>query len=164
MISTVIPSSHPSSLTSQSNQSLKIARKRTNHHLNNPKRIPSNRNRNKSFHHDDLTDEIDLMDEDDIHHHHHHDEQQLQQQQLNDSMDTTQSSTENIEEIVRDTVDKLVAITLLNNAPFIVNMITGTPGTSANTNTETRLSTNPTNTNVSLLFFLQFEISNHLFF
>jgi hypothetical protein len=142
---------------------LKIARKRTNHHLNNTKRIPSNRNRNKSFHHDDLTDEIDLMDEDDIHHH-HHDEQQLQQQQLNNSMDTTESSTENIEEIVRDTVDKLVAITLLNNAPFIVNMITGTPGTSANTNTETRLLTNPTNTNVSLLFFLQFEISNHLFF
>jgi len=45
---------------------------------------------------------------------------------------------ENIDEIVRDTVDKLVAITLLNNAPFIVNMITGT-----NTNTETK-STPPT--------------------
>ena len=137
MISSVLPSSHPGSLTSQSNQSFKTARKRSNHHLNNPKRLSSNRHRSKSFNNDDLTDDMDLIDEDD----HHHNEQQ----QLNQSVDNTQSSSENIEEIVRDTVDKLVAITLLNNAPFIVNMITG-----ASTNNESKPLTNVANTNVSI--------------
>ena len=42
--------------------------------------------------------------------------------------ESLESSAENIEEIVRDTVDKLVAITLVNNAPFIVNMLTALPG------------------------------------
>jgi hypothetical protein len=140
MTSTVLPSSHPSSLTSQSNQSFKTSRKRINHHLNNnTKRMSSNRNnRNKS---DDLTDDMDSIDED-----HNHNEQQ----QLNNSIDNIQSSsTENIEEIVRDTVDKLVAITLLNNAPFIVNMLTAIPGNGNNTNTETKSLTNIANTNGS---------------
>jgi hypothetical protein len=141
MISSVLPSSHPGSLTSQSNHSFKTARKRANHHLTNTKRIPSNRHRSKSFntHNDDLTDDMDLLNEDDINN--NHDEQQ------NQSIDDVQSSPENIEEIVRDTVDRLVAITLLNNAPFIVNMITGTPGNGANTNTESK---SLANTNVSL--------------
>jgi hypothetical protein len=141
MISSVLPSSHPGSLTSQSNQSFKTARKRSNHHLNNPKRLPLNRHRSKSFNNDDLTDDMDLIDEDDNHN---------EQQQLNQRVDNTQSSSENIEEIVRDTVDKLVAITLLNNAPFIVNMITGTPGTGANINNESKPLTNVANTNVSI--------------
>jgi hypothetical protein len=143
MISSVLPSSHPGSLTSQSNHSFKTARKRSNHHLNNPKRLISNRHRNKSFNNDDLTDDIDLIDEDDNHHEH-------QQHHLNQSADNFQSSSENIEEIVRDTVDKLVAITLLNNAPFIVNMITGTPGSGTSTNIESKPLTNVANTNVSI--------------
>jgi hypothetical protein len=151
IISTVLPSSHSSSLTSQSNQSFKTTRKRINHHhLNNTKRMTSNRNRNKSFNHEDLTDEIDLIDEDELYQNHH----EQQQQQSNEVINTSQSSStvENIEEIVRDTVDKLVAITLLNNAPFIVNMITGTPGNTTNTNIETKPLINPSNTNVKDYF------------
>jgi hypothetical protein len=148
IISTVLPSSHPSSLTSQSNQSFKTTRKRINHHhLNNTKRMTSNRNRNKSFNNEELTDEIDLIDEDELYQNHH----EQQQQQSNEVINTSQSSStvENIEEIVRDTVDKLVAITLLNNAPFIVNMITGTPGNTTNTNIETKPLINPSNTNTT---------------
>lgn len=146
MISPVLPSSHPGSLTSQSNHSFKTARKRANQNFNHAKRIPSNRHRSKSFntHNDDLTDDLDLLNEDDMNNNHHHD-----QQQSNESINDIQSSSENIEDIVRDTVDKLVAITLLNNAPFIVNMITGTPGNGANTNTEPKLSTTTANINVS---------------
>ncbi|CAF3289336.1 unnamed protein product [Rotaria sp. Silwood2] len=152
IISSVLPSSHPSSLTSQSNHSFKIARKRTNHHLNNTKRIPSNRHRSKSFNNnDDFTDDIDFMDDDDINNNHHEQQQLEQRQQLNESMDDDiiQSSTENIEDIVRETVDKLVAITLLNNAPFIVNMITGTPGNTTNMNNESKPLTNIVNTNTT---------------
>ncbi|CAF3760547.1 unnamed protein product [Adineta steineri] len=158
MISSVLPSSHPGSLTSQSNHSFKTARKRVNHHLNNTKRTPTNRHRSKSFNinNDDLTDDLDLLNEDDIdnnnnnhHHHHHHHHYDEQQQQLNESINDMDSSSENIEEIVRDTVDKLVAITLLNNAPFIVNMITGTPGNGANTNTDSKSLTTTANTNAT---------------
>ncbi|CAF4790790.1 unnamed protein product, partial [Rotaria sp. Silwood1] len=148
IISSVLPSSHPSSLTSQSNHSFKIARKRTNHHLNNnnnTKRIPLNRHRNKSFNNnnDNFTDDMDFMDNNE------------QQQQLNESIEDDNnnqqsSSSENVEEIVRDTVDKLVAITLLNNAPFIVNMITGTSGNNTtNINNESKPLTNIVNTNTT---------------
>ncbi|CAF0833067.1 unnamed protein product [Adineta ricciae] len=123
-VSTVLPSSHPSSLTSQSNRSFKAARKRVNQHFTNPKRTTSNQNRNDmNNHHDE-----------------HH-------QSPNESLEQTESSTENIEEIVRETVDRLVAITLLHNAPFIVNMITGTPGNGVNTTTESKAVTNTVNTN-----------------
>lgn len=107
IISTMLPSSNSNSLTSQTNQSLKITRKRPN----NIKR--NHHQRSRSF-----------SDEDD------------HQQQMD------ASSEENIEEIVRDTVDKLVAITLLNTAPFIVNMITGT-----NTNSDGKSPTTTTTAN-----------------
>ncbi|CAM4746966.1 unnamed protein product [Rotaria magnacalcarata] len=148
VISSVLPSSHPNSLTSQSNHSFKLARKRPNHNLANTKRIPSNRNRNKSFNtNDDFADDIDFMDDDDDINNNHN-----EQQQTNESMDDAAPSTsESIEDIVRDTVDKLVAITLLNNAPFIVNMITGTPGnnTTSITNTESKPLANIVNTNTT---------------
>ncbi|CAF1604533.1 unnamed protein product [Rotaria sp. Silwood1] len=149
IISSVLPSSHPSSLTSQSNHSFKIARKRTNHHLNNnnnTKRIPLNRHRNKSFNNnnDNFTDDMDFMD---------NNEQQLNESIEDDNNNNQQSSSsslENVEEIVRDTVDKLVAITLLNNAPFIVNMITGTSGNNTtNINNESKPLTNIVNTNTT---------------
>ncbi|CAF3360538.1 unnamed protein product [Rotaria socialis] len=152
VISSVLPSSHPNSLTSQSNHSFKLARKRPNHNLTNTKRTPSNRNRSKSFNtNDDFADDIDFMDGDDdddedINNNH------SEQQQTNESMDdATPSTSETIEDIVRDTVDKLVAITLLNNAPFIVNMITGTPGnnTASSTNTESKPLANIVNTNTT---------------
>ena len=148
MIPNVLPSTHPSSLTSQSHQSFKTSRKRINHHLNNTKRMASNRNRSKSFNNEDLTDDMDLIDEDELYPNHH------EQQQNNDTINTSQSSStvENVEEIVRDTVDRLVAITLLNNAPFIVNMVTGTPGNTANANNETKPLINAPNTNVKDYF------------
>ncbi len=116
MIPTVLPSTHPSSLTLQSHQSFKTSRKRINHHLNNNnKRMTSNRNRNKSFNNEDLTDDMDLIDEDELYPNHH------EQQHNNETINALQSSStiENIEEIVRDTVDRLVAITLLNNAHLL---------------------------------------------
>ena len=145
-VSTVLPSSHPSSLTSQSNRSFKTARKRVSQHFTNPKRTTSNQNRSKSFssNNDEFTDDLDLSNEDDMNN--HHDEQH---QSPNESLEQTESSTENIEEIDRETVDRLVAITLLHNAPFIVNMITGTPGNGVNTTVESKAVTNTVNTNVS---------------
>jgi hypothetical protein len=140
MVSSVLPSSHPGSLTSQSIHSFKTARKRGNHHIYHTKRIPSNRHRTKSFNNDDLMDDIDMMDDDNNH---------LEHQHLNESMDELQSSSENIEEIVRDTVDKLVAITLLNNAPFIVNMLTAIPSNATSTNTESKPLANTASTTVS---------------
>jgi hypothetical protein len=62
--------------------------------------------------------------------------------EFDQTIEDIQSGPENIEEIVRDTVDKLVAITLLNNAPFIVNMLTAVPGNGNNINTESQISTN----------------------
>ncbi|CAF1669586.1 unnamed protein product, partial [Adineta ricciae] len=145
-VSTVLPSSHPSSLTSQSNRSFKAARKRVNQHFTNPKRTTSNQNRSKSFssNNDEFTDDLDLSNEDDMNN--HHDEQH---QSSNESLEQTEPSTENIEEIVRETVDRLVAITLLHNAPFIVNMITGTPGNGVNTTAESKAVTNTVNTNTT---------------
>lgn len=142
MISTVLPSSSHS--TSSLNSSFKTTRKRLNANFNHTKRIPGNRHRTKSGNHDDLTDEMDLIDEED-----HHDEQQSNEMIHHPS--TVSSEEENIDEIVRDTVDKLVAITLLNNAPFIVNMITGTPGNGVSPTAETKSSINP---NVSIFHFL----------
>ena len=62
--------------------------------------------------------------------------------------DDQPESNETIEEIVRDTVDKLVAITLLNNAPFFVNMLTTPPDstkslTNGNTSTTKSSSSHP---------------------
>jgi hypothetical protein len=105
-----IISSHPTSLTSQTNHTFKIANKRGIINLNNSKTFLSLQQRNKSFDNDDIED--------------------------------IQSGPENIEEIVRDTVDKLVAITLLNTAPFIVNMLTAIPGNGHSTNTESKVLTN----------------------
>ena len=153
LISTVLPSS---SLTSQSNSSLKNTRKRLNSNFNHTKHIPSNRHRTRSGNHDDFTDNIDLIDDEDLNLHH-------DEQHSNDPINSSSSSSEleNIDEIVRETVDRLVAITLLNNAPFIVNMITGTPGTSANTPPEIKPSTNP---NVSLDDFPLIQSNIWLFF
>jgi hypothetical protein len=72
MISSVLPSFHPGSLTCHPNHSFKTAHKRSNHHLNNRKRLISNRYRNKSLNNDDLTDDIGLIDEDDNHHEQQH--------------------------------------------------------------------------------------------
>jgi hypothetical protein len=94
--------------SSSSNHSFKITRKRGIINFDNTKKI-SLQQRNKSFDdHDDIE----------------------------QSIDDVQSGPENIEEIVRETVDRLVAITLLNNAPFIVNMYTTIPGNGNNTNTD----------------------------
>jgi hypothetical protein len=73
---------------------------------------------------------------------------------MEQSREDIQSGPENIEEIVRDTVDKLVAITILNNAPFIVNMLTAIPGNGNNTNTESQILTNTLGTNVSYRMFV----------
>jgi hypothetical protein len=113
-----IISSHPTSLASQSNHTFKIANKRGIINLNNSKTFLSLQQRNKSFNNDDN----DFIGNDDI--------------------EDIQSGPENIEEIVRDTVDKLVAITLLNTAPFIVNMLTAIPGNGHSTNTESKVLTN----------------------
>ena len=120
-ISSILPSSHPGSLTSQSNHSFKLARKRGLINLNNSKKVLAFQQRNRSFNnnHDD-----DFMDHDG----------------MDSSRDETQSGPENIEEIVRDTVDRLVAITLLNTAPFVVNMLTAIPGNG--NNTESQISSN----------------------
>lgn len=96
------------STNSSLNCQINPSRKRSNHQTINSVNKRIHRNRNHSFSTDDEHEQS-------IHHNNH------------------TVVEENIDEIVRDTVDKLVAITLLNNAPFIVNMITGT-----NTNTDTK--------------------------
>jgi hypothetical protein len=116
IISTVLPSSHPASFTSQTNQSFKITRKRGMMNFNNSRKSSSFQQRNKSFNNND------------------DDQDFIENEEMNQSVEDIQSGPENIEEIVRDTVDRLVAITLLNNAPFIVNMLTAVPG--SNTNAE----------------------------
>ena len=133
-LSSTLPSSHSASLTSQSNHAFKMTRKRVQHQN---KRTTSNRHRTHSFNHEEFPHENDSMDEEtskftehDQHHYH--------QERAQESSDDPHADTENIEEIVRDTVDRLVAITLLNNAPFIVNMLTAFPGN----NTESKPLTN----------------------
>ncbi|CAF1002596.1 unnamed protein product [Rotaria sordida] len=130
IISSVLPSSHPSSLTSQTNHSFKITRKRGIDNFNISKRNLFLQQRNKSFNDDDNNNN-NFIENDDI----------------KQTIDDIQSDSENIEEIVRDTVDKLVAITLLNNAPFIVNMLTAIPSTDNSTNTESKIITNTLGTN-----------------
>ncbi|CAF2715309.1 unnamed protein product [Rotaria sp. Silwood2] len=124
-ISSVLPSSHPSSLTSQTNHSFKITRKHGFDNLNVLKKNLYLQQRKKSFNDDD-DNENNFTENDDS------------KQTIND----IQSGSENIEEIVRDTVDKLVAITLLNNAPFIVNMLTAIPNNDNSTNTESKSMSN----------------------
>lgn len=87
--STVLPSSHPASLTSQSNHSFKITRKRGMLNLRAVKRLSSTSQRNLSLHNDTEGD-YEPMETDD--------------------MDDAQFGPENIDEIVRETVDQLVAI------------------------------------------------------
>ncbi|CAF1142129.1 unnamed protein product [Adineta steineri] len=122
IISSVLPSSHPASLTSQSNNSFQITRKRGILNINNSRKFSSLHQRNKSFQYDE--DDYDSME-------HYHE-------------DNPQSGPENIEEIVRETVDTLVAITLCNTAPYIVNMLTAMPNNGNNTNIELK---NITSTN-----------------
>ena len=132
------PAQHRSTMSSvlpsQGNHSFKPTRKRANQHSTQAKRAPSNRHRHKSFnHHDDLIDDVDLTDDGDD------DDEGDDEPKANDAehpsskeyIDEMQSSAESIDDVVRDTVDKLVAITLLNNAPFIVNMLTALPGNGA---------------------------------
>ncbi|UJR26240.1 hypothetical protein I4U23_007581 [Adineta vaga] len=120
LISSVLPSSHPASLTSQSNHSFKITRKRGTMNFNHTKRSFSLQQRNQSFNNDE--DDHGFMD--------------------NHDLEDISTGPENIEEIVRDTVDKLVAITSLNTAPYVVNMLTTIPN---NGNVaESKVSTNMT--------------------
>ena len=133
IITSVLPSSHPGSLTSQSNQSFKIARKRGTMNFNHSKPTLSSRQRNSSFNNDD---ESDFMEHD-----------ALEQYSLMHPADDGPAGEENIDDIVRDTVDRLVAITLLNSAPFVVNMLTPVPG--SGTTTDFKGSTSNMGGNVS---------------
>ncbi len=108
-----------STILPSSHHSFKLTRKRGIINLNNSKKISLLQQRSKSYNNDD---DNNYIDNDDI-------EQ------------STDDGPENIEEIVRDTVDRLVAITLLNNAPFIVNMLTPVPGNGNSTNTESKILT-----------------------
>ena len=116
----IISSGLPSS---QSNHTFKLARKRGFINLNNSKKASSFQQRNRSFNNN-------------------HSDDYMDNNEFDQSLEDTQSGPENIEEIVRDTVDKLVAITLLNNAPFIVNMLTAVPGNGNNINTDSQILTN----------------------
>lgn len=95
-----------------------------------------------------MDEETSKFTEHDQHHHHYH------QERAQESSDDPHADTENIEEIVRETVDRLVAITLLNNAPFIVNMLTAFPGN----NTESKSLTNTVSDESAIV-----PISNVLF-
>jgi hypothetical protein len=131
IISTILPSSHPSSLTSQSNHSFKITRKRGFINLNNSRKISLLQHRSKSYNNDD--------------------DNYIESDQMEQPIEDIQTGPENIEEIVRDTVDRLVAITLLNNAPFIVNMLTPVPGNGNSTNTESKMLTSSLHSNVRII-------------
>jgi hypothetical protein len=131
IISTILPSSHPNSLTSQSNHSFKITRKRGFINLNNSRKISLLQHRSKSYNNDD--------------------DNYIESDQMEQPIEDIQTGPENIEEIVRDTVDRLVAITLLNNAPFIVNMLTPVPGNGNSTNTESKMLTSSLHSNVRII-------------
>ena len=133
VMQSVLPSSHPASLTSQSVHSLKITRKDLSHNTGHFKRSLSYRQRHRSL---NAHDDADPMDHDGI-----------EQRSWNDFVDDGHSESETIEDVVRDTVDRLVAITLLNTAPFVVNMLTAVPGSA--TNTDSKMSTNSFGTHVS---------------
>lgn len=143
IISSVLPSSHPGSLTSQSNQSFKLARKRGSINLNHSRKISSSYQRNRSFNH------------------HHQDDDFIDHDGFDSAMDDAQSGPENIEEIVRDVVDKLVAITLLNTAPFVVNMLTAIPGQGNHSNTESQILGSVSRNKTFFLHF--FEYSSGIF-
>lgn len=129
----ILPSSHPASLTSQSIHSLKITRKDLSHNTGHFKRSLSYRQRHRSL---NTHDDADPMDHDGI-----------EQRSWNDFVDDGHSESETIEDAVRETVDRLVAITLMNTAPFVVNMLTAAPGSA--TNTDSKMSNNTFGTNVS---------------
>jgi G:T/U-mismatch repair DNA glycosylase len=112
ILSTVLPSSHPASLTSQSKQSLKITRKHQS--VNHYRRLSSTLNNNDRH-------------------------QSIEHYSSNDMFDSQTIECETIDDAVRETVDKLVAITILNTAPFIVNMLTPVPNPSSTV--DTKLST-----------------------
>lgn len=102
---------------------------------------------------DDYIDEMDPIDEiSSLKNNDDHDES------IDQIDESTIDSNENIEEIVRETVDRLVAITLLNNAPFIVNMLTAIPGNSVTNSTnigESKLSNNTVKETVNFFFGLK---------
>ncbi|CAF4482693.1 unnamed protein product [Rotaria socialis] len=114
IISSILPSSHSSSLTSQTAQPFKITRKRGIENFSFPKKSFSLQQRIKSFNGDDNNNDAEQ------------------------AINVIQAGSENIEEIVRETVDRLVAITLMNNAPFVVNMLTAIPNNDNSTNTESK--------------------------
>lgn len=128
IISSILPSSHPNSLTSQT-QSFKIARRRGFESFHFPKKSFTLQPRIRSFNDDDNNNRNDI----------------------NQTIDDQPSGPENIEEIVRDTVDKLVALTILNTAPFVVNMLTAVPNNDSSTNTELKRVTNTLSSIVSKL-------------
>lgn len=65
------------------------------------------------------------------------------------SMDDYQSESENIDDIVRETIDRIVSIVVVNQAPFVVNMLTTVPDNDTCINTESKILTNTFGTNVS---------------
>ncbi|CAF0815235.1 unnamed protein product [Adineta ricciae] len=119
-MSSILPSSHPGSLTSQSNHSFKITRKRGLPNYNAVKHLSSFQQRNRSFTNDE--------DDNDYAEHHH-----------------SEDGPENIEDIVRDVVDALVAKTIVNTAPYVVNMLTAIPNHRNGSSTESKLATSTIN-------------------
>ncbi|CAF1088653.1 unnamed protein product [Adineta ricciae] len=119
-ISSILPSSHPASLTSQSNHSFKITRKRGLPNYNAVKRLSSFQQRNRSFTNDE--------DDNDYAEYHH-----------------LEDGPENIEDIVRDVVDALVAKTIVNTAPYVVNMLTAIPNHRNGSSTESKFATSTVN-------------------
>ena len=113
---------------SQTNHSFKLARKRGFTNMNSSRKVSPFQQRNRSFnnHEDDYIDNNDF----------------------DQSTEDIPSGPENIEEIVRETVDRLVAITLLNNAPYIVNMLTAVPGNGNNINTDSQILANVSRTDM----------------
>jgi hypothetical protein len=83
-----------------------------------------------------MHDDADLMDADGV-----------EQRSWNDFADDRHSESETIEDVVRDTVDRLVAITILNTAPFVVNMLTAVPGNASNN--DSKMSNNSFGAHVS---------------
>ena len=89
------------------------------------KRTLSSQQRNSFNNNDEDDAESDLMEHD-----------ALEQYSLMHPSDDGPVGEENIDDIVRHTVDRLVAITLLNSAPFVVNMLTPTPGSGTTTDSK----------------------------
>lgn len=98
----------------QSNHSFKLTRKRGMTNFNSTKRPSSYQQRHTSVNHAD--DEFET------------------------SFDEIPTGPENIDEIVRETVDRLVAMTLLSTAPYVVNMLTTIPTNTDSTSVSTNVS------------------------